>query len=505
MQGVRTTRGCVNCRKRKKGCDLQSPTCGRCQRLNITCNYEARRFTFHYHQGTGSGTGGSPVAPEATAPSQPSTTDVNFPPHSLMRTDFVQLASARFWDIYLPSEDTALNGSIGNVTSVSWIHTVREIAQTNDNVDSALQACIFAGLGSTLSDAEYLRHGTQQYARALRGVNEALQDPALALDDSVLACCRLLSLFELFQRSSSSSGATSTDDNDQRQSQRQDWRKHVEGTCRIVALRGRERHTSPHSRDLYDDVRITAIVHGIVSRKPNSFTMMPWRLPVRTLKDDLWDLASHLPWILELVDQVTAELTNLTRLGDTPNSLLRRQSQEVIRECLKLGAELQAFEQAALNLCGAAQKPASRVGEHHASRESPPHREHSSSLSKECQSHGFGFFYLCMEYWAFSITLYSATVQFHSHIPRLLPDDGHLPKELPIWLDPEPPVHHIATNASHYFGPKAGLWSAQCATHPMIAALGYLARSGQKEEASWKSITTAFAGHPSAGALKQFL
>lgn len=223
--------------------------------------------------------------------------------NSFARTGHLLLLDAEFWSIYLPNENSSLDGSIGGITSAPWIRTVRDLAQTNSNVQDALQACVFAGIGWVQEDPDFLRQGTQSYARALRGVNDALQDPKLALQDGVLACCRLLSLFELFQRSQTTNSVI--------QSQRQDWRTHVEGTCRIVALRGPEYHESLNSIHLYDGVRMTVVIFGVVTRRPNAFNTLPWHVPQRTLRDSLWDLGNNVPMMLKKVDESILEMATL--------------------------------------------------------------------------------------------------------------------------------------------------------------------------------------------------
>ncbi|OBS19132.1 hypothetical protein FPOA_10855 [Fusarium poae] len=53
MVGVPTSKGCGNCRKAKKKCDLAQPTCGRCKRIRQTCTGSGvQRFRFHQYKPT---------------------------------------------------------------------------------------------------------------------------------------------------------------------------------------------------------------------------------------------------------------------------------------------------------------------------------------------------------------------------------------------------------------------------------------------------------------------
>lgn len=99
MQGVRTTRGCLGCRKRKKACDFGKPTCERCRRLNISCRYEDRQFIF-VSEIERSANRTPPQRSTCTA--KPSTALTGLSQDSLLNTDIELQADAAFWNLYLP-------------------------------------------------------------------------------------------------------------------------------------------------------------------------------------------------------------------------------------------------------------------------------------------------------------------------------------------------------------------------------------------------------------------
>jgi hypothetical protein len=134
-------------------------------------------------------------------------------------------------------------------------------------------------------------------AQALKQTNIVLQDSVTALRDGGLACCRLLVLFEMLQRISSEPSAI-----DPERNQIADWRTHVEGTCRLVQLRGRERHLSGLGIDLYDGVRLPAIIEGLSKRQPNAFTQLAWRPPSLNMRDTLYELINPVPQLLRDFD-----------------------------------------------------------------------------------------------------------------------------------------------------------------------------------------------------------
>lgn len=412
---------------------------------------------------------------------------------SLARTDSALLTDAEFWNIYLPHEDPALDGSIGGVLSAPWIPTVRALAEDYSDVRTALQACAFAGLGWMQDDGGLLRHATRLYAQALRETNNALQDPVAVRSDNALACCRLLSLFELFQRGPASPVTG--------QNHMSDWRSHVEGSCRIVRLRGPERHASEHGIHLYDGVRMTAIIHGLARRQPNSFTTLSWNLPQRTVRDELFDLISVVPELLQQIDHVSSNIAQRKEHEDRSQKL--EQGQQLLRRCLVIANNLREWEAKALRLC-----------EENHSAEGPVFSEVTADFSDGrsmlydvCKAHGYGFFFICAQYWAICTTFYSATLLFYEQLPSFVDaatEDNPTP-QLPSWVDPEPHALNIAHTAEYWFSPQAGLWSAQSAAFPVGTALFYLARTGKRESPSFKLMTHAFADCKGGATLRDML
>ena len=408
---------------------------------------------------------------------------------SLARTESVLQVDAQFWDLYLPQEDSVLDGSIGGVLSAPWIPTVRALAEESIHVRIALQACAFAGLGWMQEESSLVQHATGLYAQALEATNNALQDPVDVQSDKILACCRLLSLFELFSRIPASSGTG--------QSQRSDWRSHVEGTCRIVQLRGRERHTSGHGVHLYDGVRMTAIIHALATRRPNSFTTLDWDMPRLTLRDELFDLAATIPELLQQLDLISA---NFSREGEPDREDQRlQQSQELVGQCLIICNALRGWEMKALDLCRDKQT---------AVRKEPNDMDTTtSSLFDVCTSYGDGFFFICTQYWAICTTLYSSICLFYVQIPSKVDHssmDIQIP-QLPDWIDPEPHANNIAHTTAHYFRPRAGLWSAQSAVFPVGTALSFFARTSRRDSEQFKMMTDAFTTYKAGAVLREFL
>ena len=492
MQGVRTTRGCINCRRRKKGCDFRRPTCSRCQQLHIACAYEERKFTFVDRSESPPNKTTRPP-PGTAAPGSLTGASHN----ALARTVLELQTEAGFWNIYLSNEDPALDGSVGGVLSAPWIPTMRALAAEDVYLRTAVNACAFACLGWMREDYDLIRHGTRLYSQALRETNIALQDPVRVQSDSLLACCRVLGLFEMFRRSPGT--------NEPNRPQTQDWQKHIDGTCRIIRLRGREKHISGKGRDLYDGVRITAVILGLVKRRPNEFTSLTWILPPQnSLRDELFDFMRTVPDLFQQCDLFSARLARIVSAGDVCDySDMRRQGCELVQRCTDTGIMLRQWELKAINVCR--QITLSQRGNR--DQTDMGVLEDDTSLRGVCQSHGDGFFFICAQYWAMCLKVYSSVRLFHRQVSTLFmtttPGNGMPP--LAPWMNPEPHALNIADTTDYYFRPGAGLWSAQSAVFPVGNALYYFARTGRRDSPIFKKMTDAFAESKEGAVMRDFV
>ncbi|KAK3643228.1 hypothetical protein LTR56_010376 [Elasticomyces elasticus] len=457
MQGVRTNRGCQNCRRRKKGCDFFRPTCSRCQRLGIRCTYEENKFTFVATAGP-SGRTSSPKEISRSSTPKPPFALASPSQSSLAETDHDLQTVAAFWSIYLPHEDPALDGSIGGVLSAPWIPAVRSLAQTDSVLRTALEACAFTGFGWVIDNRAFVRRGLLLYGQALKRTNEALRDANEVQTDATLACCRVLSLFEMLNRGQASGG----------QSQVQDWQAHVD-----------------------------AIIQGMARRKPNAFTLLNWTPPRTSIRDDLFELAALLPGILQQMDMLGDEMLQKRDNLMAPQQL--QNSQMLVEQYIEIGVQLREWEANAIELC--------RIR-----REELPDNDDDFDQSTPlrlidvCKRHGDGFFFICTQYWAISIKVYSSTRLFHRQLSSFSQTTAQLsPAPLPDWMNPEPHALNIAHMTSHFFRPEAGLWSAQSAIFPVGHALFYFSVTGRRNSPTFKMMTEAFGQSKNGAVMRDFL
>ena len=474
MVGVPRSQGCQECRKRKKGCDLQKPACSRCERVGVQCSYGAKRWTFVEQRASSEGpqseivlrgqrSSGSSSQVQAAIP--PTSIPTGTSERSIRRTGFEIETLADFWERYLPREDPDTI-YVGAVYPVPISKVFVDLADSNESVKLALQACALVLRSRATADPQFRQTAIRYYAEALGRTNKALQNTETAQSDPVLAACRALANYELLRGNK-----------DERiSSQATDWLKHIEGTCRIVQLRGPDRHVSDHGHVLFEDCRSNAVLAGIIMRKPNLFTNLewhnvPWAQTPRHLRDELFDIMITLPDLLEKTDQVLAVVGDAVSMSDRYNALVR--ARDHISRCLQIADFLRQWEERTIAVC------LSEASELYENEVGPV------NLFAVCNNHGFGFFHMVIQYWTACILVWASTWIIYRKVRSALqPDEPPSlpawvkPPQVPGWMNPTIPASHIVKTAAKYFSPEAGYWGAQTSAWTLGVTMHYYASIG---------------------------
>ena len=179
------------------------------------------------------------------------------------------------------------------------------------------------------------------------------------------------------------------------------WQNHIAGATKMVQLRGRDKHRSGYGLDLYDSVRITAVIQGIARRAPNAFLELPWAPPQNTLADQLWSMGAMLPKLLQDSDLLCARLQGLPELDEHAVA----QILDLTSRFQSLGGRLCDWELRALTLC----QRTPRTTEEELSLLS----DGPVQLRNVCTLYGNGFFFACAQYWTISMKTYTAAHLFH--------------------------------------------------------------------------------------------
>lgn len=346
-----------------------------------------------------------------------------------------------------------------------------------------MSACAYTTLGRVNEDEGMVQRGTQLYARALAETNRALRDPVRVTSDETLACCRVLGLFEHLRK----------DTANRISSQGGDWQSHVEGSCRIVEVRGPERHVNDHGHALFEDLRLNAVIAAIIRRKPDFFTSdswrsVPWQAVPRNLWDELVDSMLEIPRLLQSIDQVSETLV-------APKADIESRILEIVAECVVLGNGLRDWEGKALRLANEQQSL------------EQANAERPKTLREVCKNHGYGFFHVSMLYWTASLLVYSNAWLLYRRVTKAsdLLSISTADLRLPAWMNPETAAANIANCAAHYYRPEAGYWGPQSASFCAGAALHYYALTKQQDTPEFAKITVLFRTNALGKATGDFL
>jgi hypothetical protein len=378
---------------------------------------------------------------------------------------------SQFWNLYLP---TGYRDDVLPAAPWAHVHASQELALRDPLLKTALLACAFMCLGRARSDNRLITQGRLNYAKALTGVHQALQDQDKALSDNTLACCRALGLFEFFRNS----------DDDEVSSRAGDWTRHIRGLCRICELRGPSDELSDHGKELYESIRFSATIVDVTYRRTKLCAAPMWRsqtdeVPDRALGQSLLEIVAAAPRILIDADTLLQTAQQASPL-DGSLATIYRECVAVLDRYKDIATSLGEWETAALAAVDAF---------------SPTYIEASPSLVNICRSHGYGFFHLCHFFWAISTTLFENAASLHQHITTILNQLSSgtltLPPQ-PSQINAAPLATNIARTASHFFDPAAGFWGPQSAAFSMGTAIRYFALTNQQEQHNRDGTLTDF-------------
>ena len=218
---------------------------------------------------------------------------------SLARTDVKEQLEAAFWQAYMPSDDKLSDQTLTLTCVGLWVPAVRYLAAQNSTTRLALDSCALMALGRERGDSDHIRQGMVAYGLPLRATNAALQHPRSARALDTLATCHLLGLCEKYREHEDASLST----------QGTDYQMHVQGTAKLLEIRGPEAHVEANEFALFANARSSIALSGITRRRKallsdRQWLEVPWSYPhrKRTLRTRLVDASLAVASVLELQD-----------------------------------------------------------------------------------------------------------------------------------------------------------------------------------------------------------
>lgn len=284
--------GCENCRKAKKRCGLEQPTCLRCVKLKKICSgyrdttslqiqdesesvkrkaerQKVKTQPSSYPPGSQSRSetviktefqNGIPTPASTTSDSTSSsdstsdTVDVELTDVSYDCFDSTQWRRANgvgnlSFSPKPKPEDVATTYFLNMFTDTTHWSFMRMFAwrrSTDRCLDLAIKACGMAALGSVESAVMGKDYARSMYVQALGLLNEALRDPTRSKTDESLLVVSMLKLYENI----TCEGKQSI----------QSWKAHVQGATQLLKLRGKAQFQSPIGRILFRETRNSILI-----------------------------------------------------------------------------------------------------------------------------------------------------------------------------------------------------------------------------------------------------
>ncbi|KAF2194589.1 hypothetical protein K469DRAFT_617173 [Zopfia rhizophila CBS 207.26] len=449
------SKGCATCRKRKKRCDLQRPSCGQCEERGLVCGgYERPRIFVHED---GKGSEGASLAEHGRAATQIILQRQSCPrgpqawialPEALARSAYGEKSASMFCEIYLPSERT-FGSSTERFTVAGWTDEIQDLYVRDDALKIALLAVSCAVVGREKHDPWMIAQGRKLYGQGLIEVGKALKHKQRATSDALLTVPRLMGLFEILFGADPDLSL-----------QARSWRSHAEGELAMMKARKPGMHMSGAAHRLFVDGRMSPIIAAVRARKATvmnskEWKTIPWTIEPRTPKDSLIDILAGVPELLEEVERLKASVDGVDKAE------LRA---KIAKASLALEADLDKWSYI------------------HAALMYEPDDKSKTPITFDHLPTA----HLTLHYWTTRTLVYWALVDVYGE-----PNSDILPT-LDGRRNPCLYARRIARAVHCFFEPAAGIFGAHQAAFPICVALWCLESCGNSEKEYMRLVWEVF-------------
>ncbi|KAJ5281847.1 hypothetical protein N7478_007219 [Penicillium angulare] len=301
------SKGCKTCRRRRVKCDEGKPKCARCHKAGKICEGYTQFVEFHDETTRIAGKDfqiQTSNSPGFTGSPQSITSQPGVQTTFITEYPFFPVKADPGWDehsiftTYLVDRLFTWQKPQAQYSSFSWMPVL--VGRTENEgllAYTSLRALATSFFAKVHGEPSIMHKGTAFYSRALRVLQDQLQDSELVFDDDVLLSVFCLSVYELIMFTDLSA-----------------WINHHKGLARLTALRGPYRHQTGVGHALLPRLRSTISIAWIIQRKHcflenPEWKTIPWaisglesRMPLEKLHDYLVDC----PGILEDLDRLRA-------------------------------------------------------------------------------------------------------------------------------------------------------------------------------------------------------
>ncbi|QYT06235.1 Zn2Cys6 transcriptional regulator [Trichoderma simmonsii] len=308
------SKGCITCRRRKKGCDKSVPSCHQCIRSGLTCEGYGRDLVWvnttpdgddgkvkphppHGKAAAGQQRPWSVIYTTKTNKNNSASTAVALH-DSLARSARENLFFGMLISMSLPYGHL-LSPKASAISTNGWVAAVDEYYNREPAIRYAALAMSAGFMGvqdrnnKVAQYSQLTLQGLEAYNRAIHEMVKGLKDARRSKNDGVLVAARILQSYELFFGSAP------------------DWRAHIEGQLSLFLARGPESFTTGQAHQLYVDGRVLVVMLCIGRRTQSplhspEWRTVPWRTIPKSVKDKLMDIMEDIPFMLVSYDNLRA-------------------------------------------------------------------------------------------------------------------------------------------------------------------------------------------------------
>ncbi|KXX75960.1 Sterigmatocystin biosynthesis regulatory protein [Madurella mycetomatis] len=437
------SKACLTCRRRKKGCNLEKPTCGQCKKAGLTCEGYSTQAVFVVSTPRNRQIGYSvPISSRTSESSwqrtRRNTVSSDMTTHRLLaRPEAERRCIDLFWEVYFPS-GRPIPPSAARSYTCTWTETARSLYREDSSLRYALGANCLLITGRRHQATWMLREGARLYGKALADLRRSLGASQGPRRDALIATVKLLCMFEAFSQQGDGGVADEP----------QDWQRHIAGELALFIARTPAAHIDGDAHHVFADERVEMALSAVLRRKRlvlsnAEWKSIPWQEIPKNLKDILVDVLVDMPGLVEDFD-------NMRLCTDANKQAALRL--ELVQKCWDHDRQLLAW----LDLLR-------QVVE--------------DLVIHVAQVHGMSLF------WTTSLILYS--------IFRMASEPQ---ADLPERTDPTYYACKLAEAITILLHPRAGLYGQQSAALPLEVALQYITRalssSSHEREALLKTLET---------------
>ncbi|KAK0666557.1 hypothetical protein QBC41DRAFT_148861 [Cercophora samala] len=337
------SKACHTCRRRRKGCDLERPSCSQCRRLGLQCDGYERKTVFVHTDPATTGTNKHTTTTLVQQPPSANGTKnysvwpkrgaVTLLPPSLVSSAYQSNYVGLFWDMYDPNWHPQRD-SDNALSTTTWLAGLQsdKSYQNSPLLQTSFFAICLGAVGQRLNEKRLIENGMKAYNKALGGLAKSIAMQAHknhVSDEATIATTRILSLYEVFFGSDPLSHTSTSSCPDppvgkpqgmidkpllMSYNQADAWRRHRFGELALLEAQSPEMYKEGISHHMLADGRLSITIAAVGVRRSTilsreDWLTVPWTGSYeKTSRDLLLDIFVHLPGCLEDMAKIEAAL-----------------------------------------------------------------------------------------------------------------------------------------------------------------------------------------------------